>query len=225
MVILLSSGFGEIGQGGSSVRLFPSWYGLGIFWAASSTGSSRILGILMRFLTILLLAIPILVLAETRAAPEPGFTPLFTGMDLNGWKMQKGNVSLQGKTEAYRKRFFVQDQELIIDEKLKGNAIIETEKSFSGNMVLRCEYKPGKGCNNDLYLQGIKFDLTPKQVPNLQQDEWNTLEIAIRDGQAQIRNNQQLLTTKKTKPGATPFGIRAEFGPIRFRNIRVQGGN
>jgi hypothetical protein len=180
----------------------------------------------MRFRAILTVTVCVLASAvRAEPASETGFTPLFTGTNLDGWKMQKGGEALTGKTEAYRKRFVVAAGELIIDEKLKGNAIIETEKTFSGDLTLRFEYKPGKGCNNDLYIQGIKFDLKTQSVPNLKIDEWNTFEIVIAGGKARIGNNGEQITTVKAKPGATPFAIRAEFGPVRFRNIRMKTGN
>lgn len=177
----------------------------------------------MRFLSVLLFSF-VAVSAWADPGAEPGFTPLFNGKDLTGWKQQKGGQSLDGKTEAYKNRFTVQNEEIVIDEKIKGNAIIETQKKFDGDVIIRFEYKPGKGCNNDLYIEGIKFDLKTQTVKNLKQDDWNAFEIAIRDGMASLSNNEELQATVKAKPGATPFGIRAEFGPVRFRHIRVKEG-
>ena len=47
---------------------------------------------------------------------EPGFTLLFNGKDLSGWKL-KGGDSLEGKTESPTKRFVVIDGNLVIDPK------------------------------------------------------------------------------------------------------------
>ena len=47
--------------------------------------------------------------------PEPGFTSLFNGKDLTGWKTKKGGDSLDGKAEAYGNRFKVAQGKIVID--------------------------------------------------------------------------------------------------------------
>lgn len=167
-----------------------------------------------------------LVLAATTillaAEPDAGFAWLFNGKDLTGWKLQKGGTLLEGKTETAGQRFQVTEGILVIDAKTKGNMIIESLHEFSGDTVIKFEYLPGKGCNNDLYVQGLKFDLKAKDVKNMKEGDWNQFEIVIRDGQAEFKNNGEVQRTQKTKKDKTPLGIRAEFGPIQFRNLQYQ---
>src|SRR5690242_7379819 len=81
--------------------------------------------------------------------PEPGFTPLFTGKDLSGWKTEKGDA-LEEKSEAFKGRFKVNDGILVIDPKVKGDVKIQTVKEYSGDVHIKFDYLPGPGCNNDL---------------------------------------------------------------------------
>ena len=180
----------------------------------------------MRLLSGLVLISGLLSLTTAVADPgaEPGFTPLFNGKDLTGWKTKKGGVSLEGKAEAYNKRFVVEGEELVIDPKVKGDVIIETARTFSEDVIIRFEFKPSEGCNNDLFLRGVKFDLTPKNVTNMKLDAWNAFEIVVRNGKVEFRNNEEPLKTVAAKPMATPLGIRAEFGAIRFRHFRYREG-
>src|SRR5256885_6581569 len=90
--------------------------------------------------------------------PEDGFTLLFNGKDLTGWKTTKGE-SLDGKTEAYNGRFKAADGVLTIDPKVKGDVRIETQKEFGKDVHIKFDFLPGEGCNNDLFLRGLKFDL------------------------------------------------------------------
>jgi hypothetical protein len=155
---------------------------------------------------------------------EPGFTLLFNGKDLTGWKEKTGGASLDSKTEAYKGRFTVKDGVLVIDPKVKGDVRIMTGREFAGDLHIKFEYKPGKGCNNDLFLRGQKFDVKTPDVKNLKQDEWNEFEIVIKGDKIEFKNNGEVQRTNTLKGPATVFEIRAEFGPIEYRRLRVMGG-
>jgi hypothetical protein len=155
---------------------------------------------------------------------EPGFTALFNGKDLTGWKIQKGE-SLDGKTEAAKNRFTVEDGKIVVDFKTKGNVIIETAKDYGKDVHIKFDYLPGKGCNNDLYFRGIKFDIKTPDVKNLKEGEWNEFEIIVKGDQAEFKNNGEVQRAAAAKPGATPLGIRAEFNPIQFRRLRIKEGS
>ncbi|MFN4260093.1 MAG: DUF1080 domain-containing protein [Gemmataceae bacterium] len=158
---------------------------------------------------------------------EPGFTSLFNGKDLTGWALgQKGGEALSGKTATANNRFQVLDGKLVVDYKSKGNVYIHTTKEFAKDVIIKFEYLPGEGCNNDVFIRGTKFDLNPKMwVKNMKLGEWNQFEIIVQGEEAEFKNNGETQRTIKTKPGATPFVLRAEFGPIQFRNIQYKEGS
>jgi len=175
------------------------------------------------FLAILAgLATPPAGAADPEFKLEPGFTLLLNGKDLTGWKMKKGGESLDGKNEAANKRFVVKDGKLIIDPAVKGDLIIETAKPFQ-DVHIKFEYLPGSKCNNDLFIRGQKFDLTLK-TKGVKENEWNQFEIIIAGDKAEFKNNGETQRTAKPGAAATPFGIRAEFGSIEFRNMRFKEG-
>ncbi|HEX3152432.1 MAG TPA: DUF1080 domain-containing protein [Gemmataceae bacterium] len=154
---------------------------------------------------------------------EEGFTPLFNGKDLTGWKTEKGE-SLDGKTEAFNGRFKVADGVLTLDPAVKGDVKIFTAKEFAGNVHIKFEFKPGPKCNNDLFLHGLKFDIKSPDVKNLKEGEWHTFEIVLVGDKAEYKCNGELLKTMAAKGKATGLGIRAEFGAIEFRRLRVKEG-
>ena len=114
---------------------------------------------------------------------------------------------------------------LVIDPKVKGDIVMNTAKSYAGDVVIRFEFKPGEGCNNDLLFRGTKFDLKKEDVKNIKFGEWNRFEISIQGEKAEFRCNGELLKTLKAKPAATPLGLRAEFGPVEYRNLRIKTGS
>jgi hypothetical protein len=158
---------------------------------------------------------------------DEGLTPLFNGKDLTGWKTQKKKGSegeaLGGKSEAYGGRFKVQDGLLIIDPKVKGDVRIETVKRFEKDAVIRLEYRPGPKCNNDLFFRGLKFDLSAANIKGLQEGKWYTLEIAVKGDDMEVTQDGKSLRKAKVKgKGGTPLEIRAEFGEMAVKSIRVK---
>jgi hypothetical protein len=154
--------------------------------------------------------------------PDEGFTLLFNGKDLTGWKLRKGGASLDGKTEAADGRFKVADGVLGVDVKVKGDVIIDSEKTFAKDVHIKFDFMPGTGCNNDLYLRGMKFDIKKPDVKNFKEGEWNSFEIVVKGNKAEFKCNGETQKTLDSKPAATPLGIRAELGPIQIRRLRVK---
>jgi hypothetical protein len=156
---------------------------------------------------------------------EPGFSLLFDGKSLDGWKEASGKKeSLDGKTEAYKGRFKVVEGRLVYDPAVKGDLYIETTREFGKDVHIKFDFKPGPKCNNDLFLRGTKFDIIPgnKENKNVKEGEWYTFEIVITGDKIEHRINGQVARTSKAGPKATPFKLRAEFGALEVKNIRVK---
>jgi hypothetical protein len=156
--------------------------------------------------------------------PEPGFKLLFNGKNLDGWQTKAAKpVSLEGKTEAFDKRYVVKDGELVIDSAVKGDRYIETVQPLSGDFTLRFDFKPDDKCNNDLLFRGTKFDINPtaKNLKGIKVNEWNKMEIVVKGGSVEYKINGEKVDTKKTTADKGPFIVRAEFGGLAIKNIRT----
>jgi Domain of Unknown Function (DUF1080) len=159
---------------------------------------------------------------------EPGFTLLFNGKNLDGWKeadAKKGakNESLDGKTEAYKGRFNVVDGKLVYDPAVKGDRYIETAREFAKDVTIRFDFKPGPKCNNDILFRGKKFDIIPgnKENKEVKEGEWHAFEIVVRGGKLEHKINGVTARTS-TAGAASPFKLRAENGAIEIKNIRFK---
>lgn len=156
-------------------------------------------------------------------AVEPA--PLFNGRNLDGWReASRDKAPLTGKTEAFGGRFRVRDGVIVIDPAVKGDLHIETDKPVAGDARVVLEARPGAKCNNDLFIRGTKFDLTPgsKEGKNLREGEWARVEIVIKGDSIEHRINGEVARMSKAKGGATPLRIRAEFGALEIRAIRLE---
>ena len=155
--------------------------------------------------------------------PEDGFTPLFNGKDMSGWKTEKGE-SLDGKAEAFGGRFKMADGVLTIDPAVKGDVKVFTARELGKDVHIKFDFKPDAKCNNDLFLHGLKFDLKKPDVKNMKEGEWNSFEVIINGDKAEFRNNGEVLKTVPVKGKVSTFGIRAEFGSMQVRRLRVKEG-
>lgn len=165
--------------------------------------------------------VPLPYLASGEFKLEPGFSLLFNGKNLDGWQTKGKKDSLEGKTEAFKGRFKVDKGSIVIDYTMKGDSYIETTKVFGKDVTVRLDFKAGAGCNNDFFLRGTKFDIVLKGLKNVKEGEWSTLEISVKGDTVVHKINGDTVRTSKTKTASSPLMIRAEFGIIEIKNIRV----
>lgn len=167
------------------------------------------------------------VLATVLPQDDPGFTPIFNGKNLDGWKEASGKKeALEGKTEAYGGRFKVVEGRLVLDPDVKGDLHVETVRTFAKDVHIKFEFKPGPKCNNDLFLRGTKFDIVPgnKENKNVKEGEWTPFEIVVTGDKIEhkVGGETARTSTLKADAPASPFRIRAEIGAMEIRNLRVK---
>ena len=160
---------------------------------------------------------------------EPGFTLLFNGKNLDGWKEANGKKeALEGKTEAHGGRFKVKEGVLVYDPTVKGDLYIETTKEFGKDVHIKFDFKPGEKCNNDFFLRGTKFDIIPgkNETKDVKEGEWYKFDIVLTGDKIEHKVNGETVRTAKLKDAdkekASPFKLRAEIGAIEIKNIRVK---
>jgi hypothetical protein len=156
---------------------------------------------------------------------EKGFTLIFNGKNLDGWKEASGKKeSLDGKTEAYKGRFKVSDGKLIYDPSVKGDLYVETAREYGKDTQIKFDFKAGPKCNNDVFFRGTKFDIVPgnKENKNVKEGEWHTFEIVVSGDKLEHKIDGTTVRTSKATAKATPLKLRAEFGSMEIKNIRVK---
>ena len=158
---------------------------------------------------------------------EPGFKLLFNWKTLDGWKEASGKKeALDGKVEAFNGRFKVAEGRLVYDPAVKGDLHIETARDFGKDVHIKFDFKPGEKCNNDLFLRGTKFDIVPgnKECKSVKEGEWSVFEIVVAGDTIEHKIGGETVRTSKLKPdaAATPCKLRAEFGALEIRNVRVK---
>jgi len=169
------------------------------------------------------------------AKPEPGFTSLFDGKDLTGWRYpgMKGEA-MDGKTQTPDGRVEVKDGAIVMNEKdAKGKGGIKdlyTEQSFDKDFVLKVQFKAGLKADSGVYIRGPQLQIRDfirrgeqKQLKNFKNDDWNDLEITVKGTEVTFTvNGEDLQPAKMKVPAKGPVGLQAETGKFEFRHVRVK---
>jgi hypothetical protein len=168
------------------------------------------------------------------AADEVGFSPIFNGHDLTGWKVR--NENLAGKTTSDDGRFLVKDGALVIHgskEKPLKVLEIETVDSFGKDFVLRFEFRASRDANSGLHLRdkAFKHQLQIRDYPRVgpykslksfRDEDWNAIEVIVTGNKARCTCNGELLEAAMELPETGPLALQSEINTIEYRNIRVK---
>ena len=162
-------------------------------------------------------------------APEPGFTALFNGKDLTGWHHQDG-PALDGLTDPGDGRFTIKDGALTGNtaKAEKGRVLLWTTKSFTGNFVLRFEFRAAEKTDGGLFFNktqlqcGDYSSYAYKACKAYRPLDWNAIEVVVQDGVARCTCNGEVLDAalKIAEPGQ--LGFESDKGAIEYRRIRIK---
>src|SRR5216683_2179584 len=88
---------------------------------------------------------------------EEGFTSLFNGKDLTGWRYVGSKESLEGKTETPDGRIAVEDGVIVMREKDKngkgGIKDLYTVKDYNKPFVLRLQFRASLKSDSGVYIR------------------------------------------------------------------------
>ena len=190
-------------------------------------------------------------LACTFSCAGPGYTELFNGKDLTGWK-----VVLREGEEVTEPTFVADNGVLHISGQPFG--YIRTEKAYS-NYTLHLEWRWAgeKGVDGGIFHflqgedkvwpQGVQLQMTPKDMgmlmggipiegiegpfywkprmvdesPEKPVGEWNIMEFECHEGHIKAYLNGVLVNEAQCSAHEGPIGIQSEGGPMDFRYIRI----
>jgi hypothetical protein len=163
--------------------------------------------------------------------PESGFVSLFNGKDLTGWCYSETDV-FDGKSAASDARFSAKDGVLIVHPKTPREAKkIWTTKKFPKDFVLKLEFRAEVNADSGIFVRGPQLQCRdyrvagPEPYKNLKHyrpQDWNEIEIVVKDGIARCTCNGELLTDTMKVPATGAIGLEADRGLMEYRRIRIQ---
>lgn len=132
---------------------------------------------------------------------EEGYVSLFNGKDLTGWKYYK-ETDLTGKTETADKRFRVVDG-IIVAEEGKGIKDLYTVKAFNNEFNVKIQFRAALKADSGVYVRGPQLQVRDfirrgemKQLKKFKNDDWNELDITVKNGVVSTVVNGKTITDK-----------------------------
>jgi hypothetical protein len=160
---------------------------------------------------------------------EEGYTSLFNGKDLTGWRYSgvKGK-EMDGKTETPDKRFMVVDGIIVIDG--KGGGDLFSVRDYNKDFNLKLEFRAAPKADSGLYLRSVPAQLQVRDYPTVgpykkakfNNGDWNELDVTVKgpivattvNGKSVTDKDTLELTVKDGKPTAKLNGEAVDVANI-----------
>lgn len=178
--------------------------------------------------------------------PEPGFTSLFNGKDLTGWCFRekvdrksptvgKVETKLDGQTEARDAgQYSAKDGILTVSfptemDKLTGQ--LYTVQEFPKNFVLKLEFRASVNADSGIFIRRPQLQCRDylvagpeayKALKGYKPQEWNQIEVTVKDGVALCTCNGEVLEEALKMPETGPVGLEGDRGQMEYRHIQIK---
>ena len=183
---------------------------------------------------LLCLGVAAVTLLSGRAAewqPEPGFISLFNGKDLTGWRY-KTNEVFDGKTEASDGRYTARDGMLVVNPHVEGKprfGQLYTTREFPKDFILKLEFRASTNADSGIFIRKPQLQCRDylvagpyKDLKKYKPQEWNKIEVVVKDGVAHCTCNGEVLEAALKLPETGPIGLEADRNEMDYRHIQIK---
>ncbi len=164
--------------------------------------------------------------------PDAGFISLFNGKDLTGWHY-KDEPNLDGKPDATDGRYSAKDGILVVNPRddTKGPHLRQlwTVQEFAKDFVLRLEFRASVDADSGIFLRKPQLQCRDylvagpyKTLKNYKPQEWNVIEVTVKNNVAHCVCNGEVLEDALTLPATGPIGLEADRGQMEYRHIQLK---
>ena len=155
------------------------------------------------------------------------------------WQYSEGLAVFQslarqdGKTEAADAgRYIVKNGVIAVtfpDETDKLTGQLYTVAEFPKNFVLKLEFRASVNADSGIFIRKPQLQCRDYLVagPYLElkqykPQEWNQIEVTVKDGVAQCTCNGEVLEAALALPANGPIGLEGDRGVMEYRRIRIK---
>lgn len=161
---------------------------------------------------------------------QDGFTPLFNGKDLTGWKYKTGDP-FDGKAESSDGRYTAKDGMIVVNPG-KGIAQLWTVKEFPKDFELRLEFRAAVNADSGLFVRKPQLQVRDylvagpyKKLEKYKPQDWNEIVVVVKGGTAHCTCNGEVLEAALKLPETGGIGLEADRGQMEYRNLRIKETN
>ena len=164
--------------------------------------------------------------------PEAGFTSLYNGKDLTGWGYS-ATEKFDGKTEASDGRYSAKGETLVVNpqDEAKGPRLRQlwTTQEFPKDFILKIEFRAAVNADSGIFLRKPQLQCRDylvagpyKELKAYKPQEWNQIEVTVKDGVAHCTCNGEVLEAALKLPATGPIGLEADRGTMEYRHIQLK---
>ena len=157
---------------------------------------------------------------------EPGYISLLNGQDLTGWGYKTNNFD--GKTESIDGRYTAKDGMIVVNPG-KGLAQLWTTREFPKDFHLKLEFRAAVNADSGIFLRKPQLQCRDylvagpyKLLTKYKAQEWNVIEVVVKDGVAHCTCNGEVLEAALKLPATGPIGLEADRGTMEYRRIQLK---
>ena len=176
---------------------------------------------------------------ETAEEPfelEPGFTSLFNGRDLTGWRFlpkapATESIAFDGKTMSSDGRYVAMHGRLVVTTPPEGRRVQQlwTTKEFPSNFVLKLEFRATPNADSGVFIRKPQLQCRDyplagpyKSLKKYKPQDWNEMEVTVAGGVAHCTCNGEVLEAALVVPPTGPIGLEGDRGQMEYRRIRLK---
>ncbi|HTN01446.1 MAG TPA: GDSL-type esterase/lipase family protein [Planctomycetaceae bacterium] len=167
--------------------------------------------------------------------PEPGFVSLFNGKDLTGWgfriqKTLEKTASFDGQKTSTDGRYIAKHGRIIVSTPPEGRRVQQmwTSQEFPKDFVLKLEFRATPNADSGVFIRQPQLQCRDyplagpyKMLTKYRPQDWNELEIVVKDNVARCTCNGEVLEEAFKLPATGPIGLEGDAGQMEYRRIRI----
>jgi hypothetical protein len=164
--------------------------------------------------------------------PDAGFTSLYNGKDLTGWGYS-ATEKFDGKTEASDGRYSAKGETLVVNpqDESKGPRLRQlwTTQEFPKDFILKIEFRAAVNADSGIFLRKPQLQCRDylvagpyKELKAYKPQEWNQIEVTVKDGVARCTCNGEVLEAALKLPATGPIGLEADRGTMEYRHVQIK---
>jgi lysophospholipase L1-like esterase len=168
--------------------------------------------------------------------PEAGFVSLFNGKDLSGWgfrdqRTQEKKESFDGQTTSSDGRYVAKNGRLIVTTPPEGRKVAQlwTTREFPKSFTLKLEFRATPNADSGVFIRRPQLQCRDyplagpyKQLQKYKPQDWNEMEVVVKDGTAHCTCNGEVLEATLKLPESGPIGLEGDRGQMEYRRIRIK---
>lgn len=147
------------------------------------------------------------------------------------WPVVTAPVAFDGQTKSSDGRYVALHGRLVVTTPSEGRRIQQlwTTREFPGNFTLKLEFRATPNADSGVFLRLPQLQCRDyrlagpyKQLQTYRPQDWNELEVVVRDGVAECRCNGEVLEAAFAVPATGPIGLEGDRGQMEYRRLRIR---